>query len=94
MEKNQFNVLLAQLKKMEGKLDLLVKFAKIVTPSTRVTGEEKKILDLCNQKNTVADIVAKTGKTVNNVRVTLTHLRNKGLIVAEKIKKRHVYRRL
>ena len=85
MDNVQFNKLLKQLKNIETKLDLLVKFAKITAPPLKVTGEEKKILKLCNQKNSIDDIMKKTGKTRNTMKVTLAHLRSKGVITSEEI---------
>ena len=93
MEKKQFEQLMLSLKKIEMKMDLLVKLIRSNMPSPKVTTKENKILKLCNQKHTIDDMVKKTGKTKNNVRVILTYLRNKGLIMSTKIKGELVYKR-
>jgi len=61
MEKRQFEELILLLKKIETKLDLLVKLTQANMPKPKVTNEENKILKLCNQKHTIADMMRKTG---------------------------------
>lgn len=94
MESKQFKELLSSLKKIEEKLDLLVKLTKASLPKPNVTPEESKILKLCNQKHTIIDIAKETGKSENNVSVLLTSLRNEGIISTVKVKGRLVYRRI
>ena len=94
MEKKQFNQLMSRLESIDGKLNLIVRFIKTSIPKPTVSGEENKILSLCNQKNTLDEMVKKTGKSKNNVNVTLTRLRNKGLIESEKVKGKLVYKRI
>lgn len=94
MDKAEFKELMQQLKSIERKLDVLVKLLKASMPKPKITPEERKILELCDKKHTINDIVKETGKTRNNVKVILTHLRNKGVIKTIKIKDKTVYQRI
>lgn len=94
MDKAEFKELMRLLKSIERKLDVLIKLLKVSMPKPKITSEERKILKLCDKKHTIDDIVKETGKTRNNVKVTLTHLRNKGVIKTIKIKDKTVYQRI
>jgi len=94
MDKAQFKELMKSLKNIELKMDMLVKLLKVSAPKPKVTLEERKILRLCDKKHTIDDMMKETGKTRTNVRATLTHLRNKGLIESIKIEGKLVYRRI
>lgn len=91
MNDPQFKNLINTIKRLENKLDILISLQKSSIKRPEVSGEEKNILKLCNGKNTIQDIINKTDKTINNVKVTLTHLKKKGLIKSAKIKNRLVY---
>jgi len=93
MDEKQFRELMEYLKKIDKKFDLLINLAKLSAPEQEPTPEEKKILELCNLKNTVADMVLKTKKTRTNVKVVLSSLRSKGLIKSEKRDGKVVYSR-
>ena len=83
------------LKTIERRLDILIALQKRVTPMPSIGEEENKILNLCNMKNTIDDIMEKTGKRRSNIKNVLFHLRNKGLIVSARAKdKKTVYERI
>jgi hypothetical protein len=94
MSSKQFEEMMNLLRGIEEKLDTLVNFQRTLMPKPKLGKEEKKTLKLCDRKNTIADMVAKTGKTSNNVKVTLTSLRKKGLIRSVKIKNKLVYEKI
>ena len=89
----KFDELIKQTRKINEKLNILINIAKRSAPKAEATTEETKILDLCNLKNTIPDMVAKTGKTNSNIRFLLTTLRSKGLIKSEKRDGKAVYSR-
>ena len=82
------------LKSIETKLNVLVNLLRASLPKPKITPEERKILKLCDKKHTIDDMVKATGKTRNNVKVTLTHLRHKGLISSIKLEGKVVYERI
>lgn len=94
MEKEQFNKLLDSINNISKKLDTLVALQKSVTPKQELSVEEKKVLGFCNGKNTIEEIAQKTEKTKNNIRATLSNLRNKGLVESEKINENQIYSRV
>ncbi len=94
MEQEHFKELMNLLKKIEAKFDLLIRLTKTAAPPPKITNEERKILNLCNQKHSIDAMIEKTGKTRNNVRVILTSLRNKGMIKTTTVKGKRVYRRV
>ena len=85
------------LKSIDKKLDILINLSRLSAPKQKPTNEEKKIFSLCNMKNTVADIMEKTGKKRSNVEFIISSLRNKSLINSQNIidkisgKKKTVY---
>lgn len=91
MKKDQFDKLLASINNIGEKLDTLVALQKSVTPKRELSAEEKKVLSLCNRKNTIEGIAQKTGKTKDNVRATLSNLRSKGLVEPIEINNKRVY---
>jgi len=94
MSTRQFREMISLLKSIEEKLDTLVNFQRTLMPKPKVGKEEKKVLKLCDRKNTIAEMATKTGKTSNNVNFILTHLRRKGIIRSVKIKNRTVYEKI
>lgn len=94
MNETQFLELMNLLKNIEMKLNVLVKLLKVTIPKPKITPEEKKILKLCDKKNTIDNMVKETGKTRTNVSFILSQLRSKGLIESTKIKDKLVYRRI
>lgn len=78
--------ILKQLKSINGKLDILVNLTRLSAPKQKPTKEEEKIFSLCNLKNTIADMVEKTGKKRGNVEVVISNLKNKSLINSINIK--------
>jgi hypothetical protein len=94
MDEKQFQELIKYVKRIDEKLDILTNFTRISAPKQEPTQEEKKILELCNLKNTVADMVKKTNKKNSNVQFLLSSLRSKGLIKSEKRDDKVVYSRL
>jgi DNA-binding CsgD family transcriptional regulator len=93
MNSEQSKEMIKLLKSIDEKLDTLVNFQRTVMPKPKLTKEEKKILKLCDRKNTVAEIAAKTGKTSNNVYFLLTQLRKKMVIRSVKVGNKTVYER-
>lgn len=94
MNDSQFEDFINGIKRLEQKLDIMISLQKSSIKRPKVSGEEKTILKLCNGKHMIQDMVRTTNKTTNNVKVTLTHLKKKGLIKSVKIKNKLVYVRL
>ena len=92
--KEQTDKLLRSLKRIESKLDVLVRLQKANMPKQKPTPAEKEILKFCDMKHTQQDIVKETGKTEGNVSFLLTQLRKKVLIKSVKMNKKIVYKRL
>lgn len=88
---NQHQELMSVLNSIEQKLSILIALQKLSIKRPEVSGEEKIILNLCNMKNSVEDIIKTTNKTRTNVEVTLSHLKKKGLIKSTKINNKVVY---
>lgn len=86
--------ILGSLKNIEKKLDILIKIQKSMAPEPKITPDEKKILQFCNSKYTINDIVEKTQKTKRTVTVELSKLRSKGIIKSVKIKGKIVYSKI
>jgi len=93
MDNGQFKKLMESMKSLESKLDKLVIFAKMGVPKLKISPEENKIFKLCNKKNSMDDMIKKTGKTKTNVGFLLSQLKSKGLIKSVKIKDKLVYER-
>ena len=93
MDKNQFNELLNCLRGIDSKLNTLITLARLTAPKQEASDEEKKILQLCNMKNTVDDISKQTQKSKHNVEVILSKLRKKGIIKSVKMDGKVVYAR-
>ena len=91
MSSKQLRELIGLLRNIDDKLDTLVNFQRTLMPKPKLGKEERRIFKLVDRKNTIADIMAKTGKSRNDVKVTLTRLRKKGLVRSIKIKSRLVY---
>jgi hypothetical protein len=94
MSKKQVEKLLESLKNIEDKLETIIRLQKTVLPKPSLGKEQKKVLRLCDRKHTIDDIVKETGKTENNVKVILSHLRDKGLIRSVEIKNKLVYEKM
>jgi hypothetical protein len=80
MSTEQFKEFSKTLKDIDDKLSILIILQKRVAPKPPIGVEETKVLKLCDKKHTIDNIVKETGKTENNVKVTLSNLRGKGLI--------------
>lgn len=91
MNDSQFKVFMNGIKRLENKLDILISLQKSSVKRPEVSGEEKTVLKLCNGKYTIKEISDETDKTTNNVKVTLAHLKKKGLIKSTKINDKIVY---
>lgn len=76
------------LRSIDNKLDTLVDLTRLIAPKQKPTDEEKKILELCNKKNTASDMVQITKKTRNAVDIILTNLRDKVLIKSITLKEK------
>jgi len=94
MSSKQFREMMNLLRSIEEKLEILVNFQRTLIPKPQLREEEKKVLELCDRKNTIAEIATKTGKTSNNVNFMLTQLRRKGIIRSTKVKNKTVYERI
>lgn len=90
----QFDEMVKSLKRIEEKLETLINLQKVAMPKPKVTAEEKKVLKLCDKKHTAEEIAKETGKTENNVNVTLSRLRDKGLIKSAEVRGRTVYEKI
>ena len=85
------NEILGSLKNIEKKLDVLIKIQKSMAPEPKISSEEKKILNYCNSKNTINEIVEQTKKTKKSIERILERLRSKGIITSVKTKGKTVY---
>ena len=94
MDKKQFDELMKSLKGIEDRLEMIIRVQKVTMPKPSIGKEEKKVLKLCDKKHTIEEIAKETGKKENNVKVILTHLRNKLLVKSVEIKGRTVYERI
>jgi hypothetical protein len=94
MSSKQYKEVISLLKSIEEELDTLVNFQRTLMPKPKLGKEERKVLKLCDRKNTIAEIATKTGKTSNNVNFILSQLRGKGTIRSVKIKNRTVYEKI
>lgn len=92
--KEQTDKLLKSLKRIESKLDMIVRLQKATMPKPSITPAEKDVLKLCDKKHTIQDMVTKTGKTETNVNRMLSNLRKKVLIKSIKINDKIVYKRI
>ena len=92
--REQTDKLLKSLKRIESKLDMIVRLQKATMPKPNITKAEKEILKLCDKKHTIQDIIKKTGKTKTNVETLLSNLRKKVLIKSVKIGDKIVYKRI
>jgi len=90
----QTDKLLKSLRRIESKLDVLVRLQKASMPKQKTTPTEKEILKLCDMKHTIQDIVKETGKNESNVNRLLSELRKKVLIKSVKMNRKLVYKRL
>jgi predicted transcriptional regulator len=90
----QFRELIKLVKNIDDKLDTLVNFQRTLLPTPKLGKEERKVLKLCDRKNTIAEMATKTGKTSNNVNFILTKLRRRGVIRSVKVKNRTVYEKI
>ena len=68
------------LRSIDSKLDTLITLTRLITPKQHITTQEKKILELCNRKNTVSNMIQKTQKKRNTIEVALSGLRSKDII--------------
>lgn len=91
MSKEQIEELSKTLSSIDKKLDILIILQKRSCPKPQIGKEEAKILQLCDKKHNIDEIVKATGKTENNVNVILSGLRGKGLIRSIEIKGMIVY---
>lgn len=91
MDKKQYEKLIHLLDGLGQKFDTLIALQKSVIPKKELSSEETKVLNLCNGKNTIEIIAQRTGKTKDNVRATLSNLRNKGLVKSNRINNKQVY---
>src|SRR2546428_13174044 len=91
MNDPQFKQFISAIRRLENKLDILISLQKSSTKRPEVHGEEQAILKLCNGKYTIQDMADKSKKTTKNVRVTLAHIKKKGLIKSTRINEKLVY---
>ena len=76
------------LESIDDKLETLINLTRLIVPEQKPTDEEKKILVLCNKKNTASDMVQITKKTRNAIDIILTNLRGKALIKSITLKEK------
>ena len=91
MENDLNKQMLNSLKSIDAKLSILISLQKSSGKPVTLGNEEKVILKLCNNKNSVEDMTKITNKTRKNIEVTLSHLKKKGLIRSTKTNKKMVY---
>jgi hypothetical protein len=90
----QFDDLIKSLKSIDEKLEILIMIQKRSLPTPSVGEEEKKVLALCDRKHIIGEIANLTSKTENNVKVILSHLKDKGLIRSIDLNRVIVYERI
>ena len=83
--------ILGSLKNIEKKLDVLIKIQKSMAPEAKINENEKKLLEFCNSKYTINEIVEKTKKKKSVIEVMLSRLRGKGVIKSVNTKGKIVY---
>lgn len=91
MEEKQFKALTKVLNSIDSKLSILINLQKSTIKTPDLGKEEKIILKLCNGKNTIENMVKVCNKTKNNIKVTMNHLKKKGMVKSAKINKKIVY---
>lgn len=82
------------LRNIDSKLDILIILQKAQMPKPKIGEEEHKILKLCDRRHTIDEMVEKTGKAEGTIKATLSHLRDKALILTVKTKDKTVYERI
>ncbi len=82
------------LKSIDDKMDILITLQRRNSSKQVIGKEEKKVLKLCDKKHTIMDIAKETNKTENNVKVILSHLKDKALIRSIEVKGNVVYERI
>ena len=91
MNESQFQKCVSILKGIDDKLSILISLQKSLITPPSLGNEEKTVLKLCNGKNSVEDMMKIANKKRNNIEVTLSHLKKKGIIKSTKINDKHVY---
>jgi len=91
MQNEQDKQMLNVLKSIDTKLSILISLQKSSTKPVNLAKEEKTIFKLCNGKNTIDEISKTANKKKNNVKVTLNHLKKKGLIRSSKFNGKTTY---
>ena len=82
---------LERLEAIVDRLNILIELS-VPPPKTEGMGKtEAKVLELCDMKNTVDDMMKKLKKTRNVIDVRLHSLRKKGLIRSIKLGKKTYY---
>lgn len=94
MNKDQFNKLMKSLKRIQSKLDILIRLQRTSMPKPKITPAEREILKLCDRKHTVEDMVKETGKSKTNVETLLSNLRRKAQIVSIRVEGKVVHKRI
>ena len=94
LEKNQFQDLINVLKSMDKKLNILIAIQKASSPTPKLPPIEEEILKLCNSKNTIKDMMEKAEKNKNQIEITLSRLRSKGMIKSVTVKEKLVYKKI
>ncbi len=82
------------LESIDDKLNVIIVLQKANMPKPKIGVEESKILKLCDRQHTIDDMVRATGKAEGTVKATLSHLRDKALILTLRMKDKTVYERI
>jgi len=93
MQNGQQQDVIALLKSIDRRLGILVKLQRINMPAPKLTHTQKQVLNLCDKKHTIEDMVRKLGKKRTTIEPELSKLRTKGLIESTTYKKKLVYGR-
>jgi len=91
MQNDQDKQMLKILRDIDTKLSILISLHKSAGKPSTLGKEEKAIFKLCNGKNSIEEISKIADKKKNNVKVTLNHLKKKGLIRSSKFNGKTVY---
>lgn len=99
MDENMNTKLSAMFPMLEDVLSHLTVLVRLLVPAPtpdefNLKGEQREAYILCDSMHTIEEIVKIIGKPANQIRMTLTRLRKKGLVQSVKLGGRVVYFRI
>ena len=99
MDENMESNLSAMFPMLEDVLSYLTVLVRLLVPAPtpdefNLKDEQREVYILCDSMHTINEIVKIIGKPANQIRMTLTRLRRKGLVQSVKLGGRVVYFRV